>query len=139
MRSSQDHSHAANVENFTTFLTYIESLGARYNPAKEQQQLTYMQTRLTETRLIMTALANAEQKDLAARDERRELFDTLIPIVVRVVRIFSLCDVSKDTINTAKSILKKMQGRRLSPAKKAEDGNGENGNSQEPVHHEAAQ
>src|ERR1700754_3975701 len=117
MNSSKERSHKANVANFEAMLTYIGTLGTRYNPGPDRQKLTYMQSRFTSTQAIMTALATAEQNDTVARNNRRDLFDTLTPLVARVVRIFSTCDVSESTLNNAKSILKKMRGKRLTPVK----------------------
>lgn len=117
MHATQERSHAANVANFEALITWIATLETRYSPGPDRLKLSYLQSRLTSTKGIMSTLNNALRLDSEARDRRSDLFATLAPIAVRVVRNFSLCTVSEQTKDSAGSILKKIQGRRIKPIK----------------------
>ncbi|HNW97454.1 MAG TPA: hypothetical protein PKK00_03450 [Bacteroidales bacterium] len=109
--------HARNVANFEQLISFCTGYGTTYNPAKASLKLTALNTLLT---AAQTSLATVKDKHNAyslAVDAREILFNPLSKFTTRVLSALESSDVTVQKIDDAKTITRKITGKRATPKK----------------------
>jgi hypothetical protein len=119
MASSSETGHLKNVTAFENLIGLCTGLGASYNPVKPALKLTALNTLLTDAK---TALQNVKAASTAlknATNVREMAFKPLKALATKVVGALAASEAMRLTVDDAKSINLKIQGRRASLGKKA--------------------
>ena len=114
MATNSDASLAKNVTNFETLISVVTSLGATYNPSKDSLKLPALQTLLTAANESTIAFKNAESVKSTAVDNRQLAFDPTGTFFTRVNNALKASNSTAQADETAKTIFRKLQGRRAS-------------------------
>ncbi len=114
MATNSDINHAKNVTNFETLISVVVSLGATYNPSKNSLKLPALQTLHSAATDSMTALKNAESATATAVDTRELAFKSIGSLFTRINNALKASNSTVQADDTAKSIFRKLHGKRAS-------------------------
>ena len=114
MATNSDASLAKNVTNFETLISVVTSLGATYNTSKDSLKLLALQTLLTAANESTIAFKDAESAKSTAVDNRQLAFDPTGTFFTRVNNALKASNSTAQADETAKTIFRKLQGRRAS-------------------------
>ncbi len=112
MSKTYETGHAKNLANFNSLISFCEGYAAAYNPAQAALQLTGLQTLST---TAQAAYDDAKIKQLAFNkvvDERMIAFAPLRSLSQRMLAALAASGCSSETLEGAKTINRKIQGRR---------------------------
>lgn len=115
--STRETGHAKNISNFDELISVETALGTVYNPTKASIKLTAMQLIATNAKTSMTAVNTAEATLKLAVTARQIAFKPLTPLLARVLSAILATDTTAEVDAQARSIYRKLQGRRLTPYK----------------------
>lgn len=121
MARTYETGHTKNVANLGELLVVLLSFGASYNPSKKSIIITELQILLS---VAVKALDNINSlypvysNAVAAREAA---FEPLSKLVTRIVNALKATDTAGQVDDNAKSLAKKIQGRRSSPKKTEEE------------------
>jgi hypothetical protein len=122
MASPNETGHAVNVANFEELIGFCTSYGTMYNPIKESLKLTAMTAQLAEANAALQALKAAKTAHDNATNAREIVFKDLRPLATRIVNALAATDAARQTVNDAKKVNNKIQGRRAMPPRKPVEG-----------------
>ena len=114
MASSSETGHAKNVANFENIMSICTGYGAKYNPGNNALKLQELNLLLNSAKNSLTAVNVALppfDNAVAARDSA---FAPVNKLITRVVNALGASDVPTQTVATAKTISRKIQGKRAS-------------------------
>ncbi len=114
MSKTYETGHAKNLANFNSLISFCEGYGNAYNPAALALTLNSLQTRASDA---LNAFEEAKKKQLAfnkAVDERMIAFGPLRSLSQRMLAALAASACSNETLEGAKTINRKIQGRRKS-------------------------
>lgn len=114
MASISDTSHAKNVTNLESLISAVITIGATYNPSKDSIKLPTLQTLLTNANESLIALKSAESANSTAIDVRELAFKPTGSLFTKVSNALKASSSSVQADETAKTILRKLQGKRAS-------------------------
>lgn len=114
MASISDTSHAKNVTNLDSLISAVITIGATYNPSKNSIKLPALQTLLTNANESLIALKTAESANSTAIDVRELAFKPIGSLFTKVSNALKASSSSVQADETAKTILRKLQGKRAS-------------------------
>ena len=114
MATNSDISHAKNVTNFETLISVVISFGTTYNPSKESLKIPALQSLHLSATDSLFAYKNAESANSTAIDNRKLAFDPLSKLITRVSNALKASNSTVLADETAKSIFRKLQGKRAS-------------------------
>ena len=114
MPTTSETGHAKNVANFEALISFCTGYGAAYNPAKASIKLTALSALLTSANASLTAVNTALAPYGAALNAREAAFAPLSKLVTRIINALDASNVSKQVVSDAKTIARKIQGRRAS-------------------------
>ena len=114
MATNSDINHAKNVTNFETLISVVVSLGATYNPSKDSLKLPALQTLHSAATDSMTALKSAESATATAVDTRELAFKSIGSLFTRINNALKASNSTVQADDTAKSIFRKLHGKRAS-------------------------
>ena len=120
MSSTSETGHAKNVANLDELISFVSGYGATYNPSKASIKLTALQTLSTSARNAINAVNAAMPAYSIAVAAREVAFEPLNKLVTRVLNALKATDTSDPVVESAKSLVQKIQGTRAT-AKKTED------------------
>ncbi len=114
MASTSETGHAKNIANFQTLISFLEGYGTQYNPSKPTLTIQALNTQLAEAQeaLSKVVLKNTEFNNKV--NSRVLEFDPIKPLATRLVNALQVTDASTETIKDAKSINRKLHGKRTS-------------------------
>ena len=129
MTSTSETGHAKNVANFETIIADVTSYGTIYNPSKASLKVAALNTLLTSAKNAVNAVSAAEPAYKLATDARDVSFKPLSPLVTKVINALKATDTTVQVDETARTLVRKLQGRRATPkqteeAKKAAEAAG---------------
>ena len=104
--------HAKNVANFEDLISFIIGYGAAYNPTKVPIKLAALNTLFTTAK---ADILNVTTKSIAfnnATNARAISFVPLRSLSTRLINAFTATDATPEMIKDAKSINRKLQGKR---------------------------
>ena len=114
MASSTETGHAKNVANFEDLISFCSGYGASYNPTKAAIKLPALITLQTDAKKSLDDVNSALPPWQNAVNEREIVFTPLSKLVTRIINALDASDVSKQVVEDAKAIARKLQGRRAS-------------------------
>lgn len=104
--------HLVNVTNYKTLVKDIIDLQSNYNPKIVRLQIENLQTVSVNATDSINEMHNAYQAYIKAVKERETAYDLLGALILRSFNAFKVSDVDEKIIETAKSFVRKMQGKR---------------------------
>jgi hypothetical protein len=112
MASQSETGHAKNVATFNTLISFCQGYGSQYKPAVAALEIGNLQSQLAAAE---NALNESKKKQVAFNkvvDERINAFEPLKPLAQKMMAALSASGVSSQTTEGAKTIYRKLQGRR---------------------------
>jgi len=106
--------HAKNVANFEDLISFCTGYGTQYNPSKAAIKLPALNTLFTSAKNSLTAINTALPPSTNAINAREIVFTPLSKLITRVVNAVASSSVSKQILADAKTIARKLQGKRAS-------------------------
>lgn len=115
--------HAKNVANFEELVSFVTAYGTAYNPTKAAIKLPALTALVTQ---VKSDIANVTTKNVAynnAVNTRATLFEPLRPLATRLLQALSITDATDQLMKDAKTINRKLQGKRAQPIAPSTDPN----------------
>jgi hypothetical protein len=123
--------HVKNVTNLGELLVILLSFGAAYNPSKKSILIAALQELLSKARNALDRISSLLPACSNAVAAREAAFEPLSKLVTRIVNAIKATDTTGQVDDNAKSLAKKIQGRRSSPKKTEEELNAAAANGKE--------
>ena len=114
MASNSETKKKKNVTNLESLITSATALGTSYNPSKDSIKLLNLQTLLSTSKEALSALNTAESTYANAVDARELEFEPLGKLITKVNNSLKASDSTTQTDESAKTIIRKLQGKRAS-------------------------
>jgi hypothetical protein len=115
MANSSESGHANNVANFDLIIADVTSYGSTYNPSKASLKIPALVAQSAAAKSAASVVTAAEPALKLAKDARDAAFELLRPLVTRINNAFIATDTTVQVKNTAKTLVRKLQGRRATP------------------------
>jgi len=112
MSSRSEKGHAKNVANFETEILFCTAYGTAYNPSNSLLTIESLNTQLSLSRTSLAEVITIKNQLDLIKNERQAAFMPLKRTATRIINALEATDISKQTIEKAKSINKKIQGQR---------------------------
>ena len=112
MSSTIETGHAKNVANFEDLISFCQGYGSLYNPVNTNIAVTALQAKQT---AALAALQNTKAAKTAfdnATNNREIAFLNLKKLATRIVNALEATSASKQTVDDAKTVNRKIQGKR---------------------------
>jgi len=119
MASTSETGHAKNVANFEDLISFCTGYGTSYNPSKNNikiPQLTTLRTNATNAIQVVKTTKTAFDNTTNVRETT---FANLKKLSTRIVNALEATDATKQTVDDAKTINRKIQGKRADNSKSA--------------------
>ncbi|MFM6953653.1 MAG: hypothetical protein ACKOWL_01550 [Sphingobacteriaceae bacterium] len=123
MASTTETGDVKNIEAFKTIINYCESYAVDYNPSADPLKLSNLQTQLTN---IQNAQADHIKKQTILNttiDQRIKTFSTLKPLTTKLLNALIASGAEPLNIQTAKTLTRKIFGKRATPIPSPTDPN----------------
>ncbi len=114
MASTSETGHAKNVANFEDLISFCTGYGTAYNPSKASIKIPALNTTFTSAKGTLTAINTALPPHTNAVNARDIVFSPLNKLITRINNAVGSSNVSKQVIADAKTITRKLQGKRAS-------------------------
>ena len=114
MASTTETGYAKNVANLETLITFVTAFGATYNPSKETLKLSALQTLLSDAKASLNTVNVAFSARSNAVAARESAFEPFPKLVTRVNNALKATDTTSQVDDSAKTIVRKLQGTRAS-------------------------
>ena len=121
MASTSEQGHNRNVANFDKLITHCISYGTAYNPSKASLKTAAIQAQATAARNSITAVNTLTPIYKNAVAARISTFRPLQKLVTRISNALKASDTTPEVNDTAKTIIRKLQGRRATAKKTDEE------------------
>jgi hypothetical protein len=112
MASQSETGHAKNVATFNTIISFCQGYGSQYQPAVAALEIANLQSQLAAAE---NALNESKKKQVAFNkvvDERMNAFEPLKHLAQKMIAALSVSGATTLSIEGAKTIYRKIQGRR---------------------------
>lgn len=103
-----------NVANFETLISYITAFGADYNPSKNRLTIPELQRILSEAKVSLNTVNVAFSANSNAKAARESAFEPVSKLVTRANNALKATDTTTQVDDSAKTIVRKLQGARAS-------------------------
>lgn len=114
MTNTSETGHAKNVTNLESLITSIIALETSYNPSRDSIKLTSLQTLLTASTESLNAVNIAQVAYSNAVAARKVAFEPFSKLITRVMNSLKASGASTQVVQSARTIVRKLQGRRAS-------------------------
>lgn len=114
MALKSETGHAKNVANFEDLISFCTGYGTAYNPSNASIKLTALNAVFTSSKNALAATNNLVPAWKNAVNTREISFTPLSKLITRVVNSLDSSTVSKQSVDDAKTIARKIQGKRAS-------------------------
>ena len=114
MASTSETGHAKNVTNLESLITSIIALGTTYNPSRDSIKLAALQTLLDQSKESLNAVNIAQAAYSNAVAARKVAFEPFGKLITRVMNSLKASGASTQVVQSARTIVRKLQGRRAS-------------------------
>ena len=121
MASNSETGHAINVANLESLSTSANRFGPVYNPSNPLLTVDSMTNLLQNANDAMNLVNVAKANDKIAKAARDVAFDSLSSLTTRIMNALGSCGVGKLIINSARTIVRKIQGVRATPKLSTEE------------------
>ena len=112
MASTSETGHAKNVANFEDLISFCTGYGATYNPSKNNIKLPALNTLFTNAKNSLQTVKTTKTTFDNVTNTRIISFESLKKLSTRIVNALDATDASKQAVNDAKTINRKLQGQR---------------------------
>lgn len=112
MASTSETGHAKNVATFNTIISFCQGYDSQYQPATAALEIANLQSLL---QAAQNALDDSKKKQLDFNnkvDKRMQTFQALKPLAQKIIAALSVSGAPTLSIEGAKTIYRKIQGRR---------------------------
>ena len=114
MANTSETGHAKNVTNLESLITSIIALGTTYNPSRDSIKLAALQTLLDQSKESLNAVNIAQAAYSNAVAARKVAFEPFGKLITRVMNSLKASGASTQVVQSARTIVRKLQGRRAS-------------------------
>ena len=114
MANTSETGHAKNVTNLESLITSIIALGTTYNPSRDSIKLAALQTLLDQSKESLNAVNIAQAAYSNAVAARKVAFEPFGKLITRVMNSLKASGTSTQVVQSARTIVRKLQGRRAS-------------------------
>ena len=114
MASTYETGCIQNVANFETLISYITAFGTDYNPSKNSLTIPELQKILSEAKVSLSTVNVAFSAHSNASAARESAFEPLSKLVTRANNALKATDTTTQVDDSAKTIVRKLQGTRAS-------------------------
>lgn len=114
MASTTETGHAKNVANFESLILSVAGLGNTYNPSKDSLKPSSLQSLLIEAKNSMNVVNAAQSAYSNAVAARENAFSPLSKLITRVNNALKATDTTSQVDESARTIVRKLQGARAS-------------------------
>ncbi len=114
MAGKSDISHAKNVTNFDSLISAVLTIGQGYNPSRDSLKLPALQTLFTVANKSLIDVNSAHSANSTAIDQRELAFKPMGSLFTKVNNALKASGSSVQSDETAKTIFRKLQGKRAS-------------------------
>ena len=121
MANQSETGHAKNVANFSTLITVVNGYGASYNPSKQSITSVALASVAIDAGNVMKQYNGALGQDNIATAARKVAFNPLSKLATRILNALRSSDTTGQIIDAAESLIRKIQGKRATPKKTAEE------------------
>jgi len=106
--------HAKNAANFEYLISFCTGYGTVYNPSKASIKLTTLNSLLASAKTSLINVNTSLAPYNNALNDREIAFAPLSKLTTRIISALDASNVSKQAVSDAKTIARKIQGRRTS-------------------------
>ena len=117
MTSTMETGHSKNVANFDELISSALGFGTDYDPTKESLKILSMQATSALAKKAIAGVNDTLPLYSNAIAEREAAFLPLSKLATRLLNALKATDTSKQVIDNALTIIRKLQGRRATPKK----------------------
>ena len=121
MASTTETGHAKNVANFDDLISFATGYGTAFNPSKPSIKLTALQTLSTSAKNAINAVNAALPAYSNAVAAREAAFEPLNKLITRVNNALKATDTTEQVDESAKTLVRKIQGTRATAKKTDEE------------------
>ena len=121
MASTSEQGHNRNSVNFDKLIICCTSYGATYNPSKAALKIAAMQAQSTAAKNSLTTVNALTPAWKNAVTARVTAFKPLDKLITRANNALKASETTKEVIDSAQTIIRKLQGRRATPKKTDEE------------------
>jgi hypothetical protein len=139
MVSTSETGHAKNLANCSELISDALSFGTAYNPPKASLQVLSMETQLADSRKALGDVNTCLSAYKIAVAARKAAFSILSKYVSRIMNILKSTDTTVYLDESARSIVRKIQGKRVSPRLTAEEKKAQTDAGKETVEYSSSQ
>lgn len=112
MPSTIETGHAKNVSTFEDLISFCTGFGAAYNPSKGNLKLAALSPKLAEAKAALQTVKASKTAYDNATNLRERAIAPLKPLVSRIISALAATDAIPQTVDDARTIINKIQGRR---------------------------
>jgi len=112
MASTTETGHAKNVATFEDLISFCTGYGAAYNPSRAALKLPALTAQLAAANAALQAVKTAKTAYDNATNAREVVFKGLKPFATKMVSSLAATEAARQTVDDAKSVNLKIQGRR---------------------------
>jgi hypothetical protein len=112
MASTSEIGHAKNVATFEKLISSVTGYGSTYNPSKTALTLASLQTLYTNANVANSTLTSATTANKLAAGARDAAFKPFSNLITRISNALKATDAPKQTIENAKTLVRKLRGGR---------------------------
>ena len=106
--------HARNIQRFEEMIAKVVGYGGVYKPSNLDITAAALQSKLAASQGAMDGVTNEFASEKTAINDRQNLFKTLQPMVTRSVNYYASTGAAKNAVKDAKSLKRKVDGKRAS-------------------------
>lgn len=121
MATQSETGHAKNVANFGTLITVINGFGEAYNPSKQAITAASLSTLHENAKNMMSEMNGIAGSYSIAVANRETAFEPLSKLATRIINALRASDAPQQVIESAESLVRKLQGKRATPKKTEEE------------------
>lgn len=121
MAKTSETSHLKNATNFDELIAYVTSYGAAYNPSRASIQLTALKALSDSAKPYLSAVHDALPAYNNAVAARKAAFAPVSKLITRVNNSIKATDTTEQVDESARTLVRKLQGRRATPKKTEEE------------------
>lgn len=134
MATAHETGHAKNVALFESFIHVCASYKDAYNPSRPDLQLSGLKALLAHAQQALKEVRQVKRTYGNATNNRELAFKPIMSLAARVIGSLESSGANALTIQDARAILKKLQGKRASPPPTADANNTSEGASEPGTH-----
>lgn len=120
MASTSEQGHNRNAVNYDKLIINCTSYGVTYNPSKAALKIAAMQAQSTAAKNSLTTVSALTPAYKNAVTARITAFKPLDKLITRANNALKSSETTKEVIESAQTIVRKLQGRRATPKKTEE-------------------